>query len=938
MLRFVIQKIRSKKWLNLCLFFGIVLIVSVFSCHPMLEKGAGNQVIQDDFEVKAKNNQVFPAVISKKDNYNFNKKDRSLQAVYGVMDSNEKKWRETLGIENLLTQQYTYFLGNTAKTQYSDRIQFFSVGILNEMDSHIQIVKGESLEKAVGEENVFPCIISEKAMDMENLVLGERITISIKNNNQEKNIEFVVVGICKEKYDADNYWYISLSELYKTLFITEETFDTLICDYEIEKINYEQNTLLNYRQINYDNAKKCSEGIEKCLSEDEELNINFRDTLTKFQNAKRTISTLLWALEIPCIVLLLIFVHMVSSQIINSEEGEIAALRSRGVSVRQIIALYFLNSLILSLVGTVTGMLFGFIMCKCAASTDAFLTFVKKDISNYTFTWEVLLYALVACIIVIIFITVPITKRAGITIVTQKNIREDSRRKSLWEKIFLDIILLSSSLYLLYNYRKQINELSESIINKESVDPMIFLVSSLFIFACSLIFIRLLKYVVYVIDRVGKKRWSPSMYVSFLQIGRNYYKQGFLCMFLIMTISTGIFNSNMARTINENSERRIRYNVGADVRVQENWKLFTTVYGDATRWSYEEKSFDAFYSIEKAGLCDKATKVITDEQAVMRAGNTNLENSLLMGINTKEFGETAELQDGLNDTHWFNALNALAADVDGAIISRNAAEALGVGVGDALQLIRYSPVSEDEPEKMGNVEFIVSMIVDCFPGYERYSYIEDDNGKVIEKENYLIVTNYAMLVSSFGQTPYSVWMKTKDKTTSQQLMSYLEERQVDVKQIIIAEELVKKNKNSAMVQITNGMFTMSFIITLIICSVGFLIYWIMSIKSRQMVFGVYRAMGMSMREVYIMLLNEHFFSTILSIAMGGVVGTLGTFLFVKLITIVYLPQKHNIDIAVYMYGTDMVKLFAIIFIVVAVCFVILQRIICKLKIDQALKM
>lgn len=80
-----------------------------------------------------------------------------------------------------------------------------------------------------------------------------------------------------------------------------------------------------------------------------------------------------------------------------------------------------------------------------------------------------------------------------------------------------------------------------------------------------------------------------------------------------------------------------------------------------------------------------------------------------------------------------------------------------------------------------------------------------------EQEKYLIVANYATVVEKFGMTPYSVWMNlSKGKTVD------------DIyKNLTSAQQLIDENKNSATVQITNGMFTLSFILSLIVCSVGF---------------------------------------------------------------------------------------------------------------------
>ena len=55
MLQFVWNKIKNKKWLNLCLLVGITLLIALFACHPMFEKGASNQVLETGFEDYARN-------------------------------------------------------------------------------------------------------------------------------------------------------------------------------------------------------------------------------------------------------------------------------------------------------------------------------------------------------------------------------------------------------------------------------------------------------------------------------------------------------------------------------------------------------------------------------------------------------------------------------------------------------------------------------------------------------------------------------------------------------------------------------------------------------------------------------------------------------------------------------------------------------------------
>jgi putative ABC transport system permease protein len=609
------------------------------------------------------------------------------------------------------------------------------------------------------------------------------------------------------------------------------------------------------------------------------------------------------------------------------------------VERKQIIGLYTLQSGVLAVLGALIGIFFGYVLCKAAASTNAFLDFSGKDVSVYRFTPAMLFYALAAGLVAVLFMTLPVLALSKRTIVQQKKAAMPGREKSFWEKYFLDVILLLIACYLLYNYNKQTDILALSILSGDSLDPLIFLDASLFIFACGLFLLRLLKYFVRLVYFVGRKHWKPAMYASFLQITRSFRKQGFISVFLVLTIAMGIFDSNMARTINQNNEERIRYDQGTDVRVQETWKMrvFRPTETETYRM-YTEPDYERYTGLLDENICESMTRVITDENTNVTAKSKTVSNCKLMAIQTKEFGETASLKQGLTEEHWYNYLNTLSQQQDGVIISRNLAERLGLQVGDTITYTRTNSIFTTDDQTLSATGVSVCAIVDAWPGYDQYSYTKNEDGTVTEEENYLLVANYAAVVDTFELTPYSIWMKLSPGKTLQDVTDYLANAEINTESIVGTEEEITAMKDSALIQITNGMFTISFLISVILCSVGFLIYWIMSIRKRELSFGIYRAMGMSMGEINQMLVNEQIFSSLLSGIAGGGVGMLATFLFAKLLAVVYLPEKHNVSIEVLMGGSDMIKLFLVVLAVLVICLLILRNLVKNMKIAQALKL
>lgn len=549
-----------------------------------------------------------------------------------------------------------------------------------------------------------------------------------------------------------------------------------------------------------------------------------------------------------------------------------------------------------------------------------------------------LLYSLVAAVIAILFITLPVLKYAKNSIVEQKSKLGKVNTKPIWEKAFLDVILVAVSIYLLYNYNKQKSDIALSILAGNKPDPLIFLNSSLFIFAVGLLILRLIKYLIKFIYFIGKKRWSPAVYASFLQITRTVKKQGFISVFLVMTIAMGMFNSNMARTINENNRERIEYNLGTDIVLSEQWKMGAYLDKDKkSHWYYEEPDFER-YTENLSNSCKHLTRVIYDDNTTIKVGGSELPDSVLMGINTKEFGETAELKSGLNDEHWYNYLNSIATVSNGVIISSNLAKEYDLSVGDSITYARYSPMKTKEPVEIASPSGTICAIVDAWPGFNQYTYEKDKSGKVVEKERYLVVANYAYVVSAFGLTPYQIWGQLADGHDYQEVLDTVEKQGISLKSYQSVDQEVQNMLESPLVLITNGLFSLSFLVAVILCTVGFLIYWITSIKQRELLFGIYRAMGMSMKEINKMLINEQMFSSVLASLAGYGVGAAATALFVKLVAIVYLPESHNIAISIAVNPFDILKLTIVVVVMFIICFIVLRTILKKMNITQALKL
>jgi len=127
-------------------------------------------------------------------------------------------------------------------------------------------------------------------------------------------------------------------------------------------------------------------------------------------------------------------------------------------------------------------------------------------------------------------------------------------------------------------------------------------------------------------------------------------------------------------------------------------------------------------------------------------------------------------------------------------------------------------------------------------------------------------------------------------------------------------------------------------VVLLVCMVGFLIYWILSIRSRQLQFGIFRAMGMSMKEILTMLIAEQVGLSGFSIAVGTVIGTLSSRLFVPLLELSYASSEQVLPIEIVSLASDNIRIFVVIGLMLLICMAVLGWQISQIRISQALKL
>lgn len=944
MLGIIKSKFRSKKAIHACLFLGITLLIAVFCSYPMFETGADNSILYNAFNDYAKENNHYPGAVLQKETIN---RDtiKSIDDVLDMMKANEKVWEDKIDLpvidyERVISTELKG--GSSAYKLYGAAVTFVYI---DNVSDHIVMLEGQSLEEAkvkTGKDGkkYYPVFINTNSQEYYKVVKDEEFTFTSKSKYETYEIGFYVAGVFEKKSVDDLFWENDYANSAIRMLLSKETFNDMFFENNVASLAYEDLGLFDVRYLTREKVNKISKNINKIAESTPKFSDNIRAVLSPYRKDAATISMLLNVLVFPTLVLLVFFIIMISSQIIKGEESEIAVLRSRGRTRFFVFRSYLVEALVSVAICYLPGIALGYVLGKVMAHCDSFLHFVSADTSYYMFDFRMFLFALVACALAVVCYTVPAIKESKLTIVKQKAQNPYANKKSFWEKTFLDLILLAVSIYLLKTNLDKKEAIAESVILGKALDPVVFVSYSVFMLACALVFMRLVKYIIAIIDIIGKNKWKPAVYASFLQIRRTFRSQSLIAVFVIMTIGSGVFYASLAGTISMNTKRRTVYENGSDAVVKSYWNLRGKRIKGTTDivYFFEEPELDVYEKMRDEGIIESYTGVVRDDRARIVNKHGMDYPATYLAINTKTFGETASLIEGRSNVEWYEALNALSEKIDGAIICKDFADKHDIKIGDYVSLVK--DISKNTSKKVVetmNTAVEVVAIVDAFPSYEKYTYKVSNVQEFQRENNNLIVINYAYGVQNGGMLPYEVWMKYGKNGSKEAVQKMCKDNNVVLVEESYIDELNDQIKTNIKNVITYGMFTMSFIIALIASGIGLMLFWGMSVNDRSLVFGVFRAMGLKKKELNIMLLMEQIFTTGMAIVGGAVIGIVTAVLFVKLVAVVYLPKTSVIPMVVTFDPINVITIILVVTAFMIVCWYIMRYMIRKLKIVDAIK-
>ncbi len=926
MVKSVIRKILHNPESSLPLLIGFILTAALAASIPLYSAGSLMELLVRDMETLQIEENRFPGNYVLDVDLRFGLDDDQRLRVFDIIDQSigERLSGDIpLPLLSMAREVNTreLRLGRPDLGESADR--WFQLASLSDSQSHVEMIYGRAAEDyAVG--GVLELMVSERALLEAELVAG--LTYEVHLPGEAAPIPARVVGVFGASDPRDPYWFRGMDHLGRKLVVSPGSFETLFLGGQGELLSRAYWAYAyDYRVMDTSMVAPLMGTLDahrRLLSDFQgamELEFAASPQLEQYINRRGRFNLFLAMLILPVLILLAFYILMLSRLIIERERNEIAMLQGRGAGPALILRRYLLEYGILAAVAVLIGPFLGLAFCRLLGSSSGFMEFVSRSMMDFRLGASAFLFSAGAGLLLVLLVSVPTYRAARTSIVELKSRTPGGLGRPGWQRWFVDLGALGASAYGLYRYRAQIELLrsNSADVLLENLDPLLFLLTTVFILGAGLLFLRFFPRVISLVFRLGRARWKPASYMALLNLSRMDGRMQFLMLFVLFSIAVGMFNANAARILNANLEEDIRYRIGADLRIMPEWVDHHDV-GDnpwasqldvLTRPRWEEPPRDQFRTLP--GIREM-TPVYLDSGGQASIDNQWRQDVQVMGLRPSEFGRIAWFRDDLLPWHWFHYLNLLSASPDALLVSSDLSSQLQAGQS---LVFRFG----DGQEAAGTVY----AFVEHWPGW--------DPG-----ESSIVVANLEYLQNSAGLTPYEFWLSREEAPSDRDLYEAIENREIGITRMENSSQELVRLKNDALVQGINGALTLSFLVTMLICSAGFILYLLLSLRDRRLQFGVVRAMGLGPAELSRVPAIEMLSLVGSSLVTGVFIGALTTLLFGPLMEI--LAGNPVLPFRVLADSRDYLRIYLLGVVLAVGGSVLLQILIRRLNVSAALKL
>ncbi len=893
--KIVFKRLRHNTGIAISAVLGIVAVMGMVVCIPVFANAVSGKVLREQLTDKAvsANRGMFSLHM-----YYLDKRSvspLSVDQADGVANYMQQSIPRELGLNvlNVTTEIQTGAIAwnpvSIGAKSASPNEAWVNMGLFtaNGLQEKAQLVDGAWPDpKADGPLQV---AVLEKTADTNFMNVGDVY--------QSNGFQIKVTGIWQAKNDKSSDWFEAPSTSYlDKMYVPIASYATrmnVLTDRPVFYVSWY--TVVDEGNLRFDRAPDYARGLVQMDSNLRrmlpDINTDYTplEALNTYNERAKTLTSLFYAVGGPMLVLALLFISLTATIAMQQYEQETVTMRGRGTSWLQLAMLNILESMILIVVAIPLTLLTGWGAAWVMSHTQSFLQFTDTNNIDLTFQGINYLWLTISAVVIIVARFLPILSLSRTSIVQLKQQRSRSTGQPIWQRFYLDFLLLLPGIYAyvtLSGMAKPVAFLSALSPTPGDTyhDPLLFVAPSLFAMALCMIMLRVLPFLLKLLSKIIDNMPTVWAYLSLQQVARRPQDHSSALLLIMISLSLAIYSASTAKTLDKWLFDSAYYKAGTDLVIHEYvvqgsniGSSFGSAGGTAqdlttTSPSTVDASADSNLSLEEhqkmPGVL-AATRVGNYEASYSYGSGDNM--ATVMGIDRLDFPSVAFYRADFASESLGTLLNALGANPNGILVPNDMLNKIGLRVGDTINT--SVSISKEPVER----QFVIVGTYDYWP-------------TVFPSLKPTLVANLDSLFDDpEAAVGYNVWMKLKPGAN-------VDDLKLGIRQTIGLDRAVLKVNGDAYTAIHTmlqqpervglfGVLNVGFIATGLMPGIGFLLYSYASLRRRFIQLGILQAIGLSIRQLIGYLVFEQFILMGVAILMGAVIGLVTSQMFVPFLQI-----------------------------------------------------
>lgn len=451
---------------------------------------------------------------------------------------------------------------------------------------HVKLVDGvapkpasQSLTARVGPS--LETWVSKETADAHGVKVGDRYDLHPFWRLEADPIHLTVTGIFEPNDPAERYWsgrnwmFEPTTGWPTYLFWSDEPFLTQTLSVYLPDLDGTIDTFafVDVGNINSRNAKSVEDrqdSLESGLPRDvprTTVTSSLSDTIKLYRDKLFFTRLPLFALMIQVVGIVLYYLVMVSTMVVDRQTGEIALLKSRGASVPQLMGIYFIESLLLSAIAVAIGPFLIAFAISLLGYTPPFEDLSGNGRLEIHLSSQAFMLAGLGAFLGMLAMLWPAYRASQLSVVHYKTHMARPQKQSVFLRYYLDLVLIVVGAFLFYQLRQRGSLVTDRLFGDLSADPLLLATPTLFMLMMALLFLRLFPLGLRVVSWAAKGLNGATVPLGLWHVVRSPLQYTRLILLLILATAVGMFAAGFGATLERSYDDRAAYEGGADGRL-----------------------------------------------------------------------------------------------------------------------------------------------------------------------------------------------------------------------------------------------------------------------------------------------------------------------------------------------------------------------------------